>query len=110
MLAGEVRLEVVARPRMDGRKEVGSYLHNYSSLMDWHFALGLWKGVRRRWSAIMTLCREDRLILFCGMGRRQASEHPRFSLRSLRRRRRRAARSRLTRAQLGLGFGQRLMR
>ena len=68
MLAGEVRLEVVARPRMDGRKEVGSYLHNYSSLMDWHFALGLWKGVPRRWSAIMTLCREDRLILFCCNG------------------------------------------
>ena len=55
MLAGEVRLEVVARTRMNGRKEVGSYLHNYSSLMDWHFALGLWKGVPRRWSAIMTL-------------------------------------------------------
>ena len=64
MLADEVRLEVVARTRMNGRKEVGSYLHNYSSLMDWHFALVLWKGVRRRWSAIM-----DRLILFCWNGK-----------------------------------------
>ena len=34
MLTDEVRLEVVARIRMNGRKEVGSYLHNYSSLMD----------------------------------------------------------------------------
>jgi len=48
MLAGEVRLEVVARTRMNGRKEVGSYLDNYSRLMDWRFAPGLWKGVRRR--------------------------------------------------------------
>jgi RNA polymerase sigma-70 factor, ECF subfamily len=31
MLADEVRLEVVARTRMNGRKEVGTYLHNYSS-------------------------------------------------------------------------------
>jgi hypothetical protein len=69
MLADEVRLEVVARTRMNGRKEVGGYLHNYSSLMDWHFTLVLWKGVRRRWSATMTLCRENRLILFCWNGK-----------------------------------------
>ena len=69
MLAGEVRLEVVARTRMNGRKEVGTCLHNYSSLMNWHFALGFVEGVRRRWSAIMTLCREDRLILFCWNGK-----------------------------------------
>ena len=41
MLAQEVRLELVARTRMTGRTEVGTYLHNYAHTSDWQFALGL---------------------------------------------------------------------
>jgi RNA polymerase sigma-70 factor, ECF subfamily len=44
MLADEVRLELVARSRMHGRKEVGTYLHNYARTHDWHFAPGLVEG------------------------------------------------------------------
>jgi RNA polymerase sigma-70 factor (ECF subfamily) len=44
MLAGEVRLELVARTRLNGRKEVGTYLHNYAETADWHFAPGLVDG------------------------------------------------------------------
>ncbi|MFC3324013.1 sigma-70 family RNA polymerase sigma factor [Mesorhizobium cantuariense] len=40
MLADEVRLELVARTRLNGRKEVGTYFHNYSRVQDWHLMLG----------------------------------------------------------------------
>ena len=44
MLADEVRLDLVARVRMNGRTEVGTYLHNYSQTTDWRFALGAVEG------------------------------------------------------------------
>jgi RNA polymerase sigma-70 factor (ECF subfamily) len=44
MLADEVRLDLVARVRMKGRTQVGTYLHNYSQTNDWHFALGAVEG------------------------------------------------------------------
>jgi RNA polymerase sigma-70 factor, ECF subfamily len=44
MLADEVRLELVARSRMNGRSEVGRYFHNYALLEDWHFVAGLVDG------------------------------------------------------------------
>jgi RNA polymerase sigma-70 factor (ECF subfamily) len=44
MLADEVRLELVARTRMNGRSEVGKYFHNYAKLKDWHFAAGVVEG------------------------------------------------------------------
>lgn len=44
MLATEVRLELVARIRMNGRKEVGTYLHNYAGTNDWRFAMGFVEG------------------------------------------------------------------
>jgi RNA polymerase sigma-70 factor (ECF subfamily) len=44
MLADEVRLDLVARVRMNGRTEVGTYLHNYSNTNDWQFALGAVEG------------------------------------------------------------------
>lgn len=40
MLADEVRLELVAKTRLNGRKEVGTYFSNYSRVQDWHFVLG----------------------------------------------------------------------
>jgi RNA polymerase sigma-70 factor (ECF subfamily) len=41
MLADEVRLELVNRMRMNGKREVGRYFHNYSDVDDWHFVPGL---------------------------------------------------------------------
>jgi RNA polymerase sigma-70 factor (ECF subfamily) len=41
MLADEVRLELVNRTRMNGRREVGKYFHNYADVDDWHFVPGL---------------------------------------------------------------------
>ncbi|TPM38677.1 sigma-70 family RNA polymerase sigma factor [Mesorhizobium sp. B2-3-4] len=40
MLADEVRLELVARTRLNGRKEVGTYFGNYSRVQDWRFVAG----------------------------------------------------------------------
>ncbi len=40
MLAQEVRLELVARTRLNGRKEVATYFGNYSRVQDWHLAPG----------------------------------------------------------------------
>ena len=40
MLADEVRLELVARTRMSGRREVGTYLHNYARTGDWRLVMG----------------------------------------------------------------------
>ena len=44
MLADEVRLELVARSRMNGRSEVGRYFDNYALIEDWHFVAGLADG------------------------------------------------------------------
>jgi RNA polymerase sigma-70 factor (ECF subfamily) len=44
MLADEVRLELVARTRMNGRNEVRKYFHNYAQVEDWHFSAGLVDG------------------------------------------------------------------
>ena len=44
MLADEVRLDVVARTRLNGRTAVGTYFHNYSHASDWRFVLGLVEG------------------------------------------------------------------
>lgn len=41
MLADEVRLELVNRVRMNGKREVGRYFHNYSDVDDWLFVPGL---------------------------------------------------------------------
>jgi RNA polymerase sigma-70 factor (ECF subfamily) len=41
MLADEVRLELVNKLRLSGRREVGSYFHNYNRINDWHLVPGL---------------------------------------------------------------------
>jgi RNA polymerase sigma-70 factor (ECF subfamily) len=41
MLAGEVRLELVAKTRKRGRSEVATYFHNYARLEDWYLVPGL---------------------------------------------------------------------
>jgi RNA polymerase sigma-70 factor (ECF subfamily) len=40
MLAGDVQLELVARARMKGRKEVATYFRNYASVHDWRLVPG----------------------------------------------------------------------
>ena len=40
MLADEVRLEVVNKIRLAGRREVGKYFTNYAQLSDWHLIPG----------------------------------------------------------------------
>jgi RNA polymerase sigma-70 factor (ECF subfamily) len=37
MLAHEVRLELVGKSRLHGRREVGKYFHKYDRITDWHF-------------------------------------------------------------------------
>ena len=44
MLADEVRLDVVARTRLNGRTAAGTYFHNYSHASDWRFVLGFVEG------------------------------------------------------------------
>jgi RNA polymerase sigma-70 factor (ECF subfamily) len=44
MLGDEVRLDLVARTQMTGRREVGTYFQNYSSIHDWHLAPGFVDG------------------------------------------------------------------
>ena len=41
MLADDVKLELVARARMAGRRQVARYFHNYSGVSDWRFVPGL---------------------------------------------------------------------
>jgi RNA polymerase sigma-70 factor, ECF subfamily len=41
MLADEVRLELVNRLRVSGRKDVGNYFHRYSQIRDWWLVPGL---------------------------------------------------------------------
>lgn len=40
MLADEVRLDLVSRTKMNGRHEVGKYVHNYARAEDWHLVIG----------------------------------------------------------------------
>jgi RNA polymerase sigma-70 factor (ECF subfamily) len=40
MLADEVRLELVNRTRLNGRREVNTYFGNYGKNHDWHFVAG----------------------------------------------------------------------
>ena len=44
MLAEEVRLELVNRTRMRGRREVANYVDNYSRVRDWRLVPGLVEG------------------------------------------------------------------
>ena len=44
MLADEVRLELVNRTRLKGRREVGTYVNNYSQMRDWRLAAGRVEG------------------------------------------------------------------
>src|SRR5882672_10262882 len=44
MLAEEVRLDLVARTRMSGKAEVGTYLHNYAQAKDWRLVAGQVEG------------------------------------------------------------------
>jgi RNA polymerase sigma-70 factor, ECF subfamily len=44
MLADEVRLDLVARTRLNGRTEAGTYFTNYADRKDWHFVLGFVDG------------------------------------------------------------------
>jgi RNA polymerase sigma-70 factor (ECF subfamily) len=44
MLADEVRLELVNRTRLEGRREVGRYFSNYDKVSDWHFVSGFVDG------------------------------------------------------------------
>ena len=41
MLADEVRLELVNRTHLNGRREVARYFHNYSGVRDWRLVPGL---------------------------------------------------------------------
>jgi RNA polymerase sigma-70 factor (ECF subfamily) len=44
LLADEVRLDVVARSRLAGRKEVGSYFTNYEKIAGWRLVAGIVEG------------------------------------------------------------------
>jgi len=44
MLAGEVRLELVNRTRLNGPREVGTYFGNYAALDGWHLTPGIVEG------------------------------------------------------------------
>jgi RNA polymerase sigma-70 factor (ECF subfamily) len=41
MLADDVKLELVARTRMEGLPQVSRYFHNYAGVHDWHLVPGL---------------------------------------------------------------------
>ena len=41
MLADDVRLELVARSQLNGKREVSTYFNRYSAATDWQFAPGL---------------------------------------------------------------------
>lgn len=44
MLAEEVRLDLVARTKMKGKKEVATYFNNYAGKADWRLTAGLVEG------------------------------------------------------------------
>ena len=41
MIADDVKLELVSRPRLNGKTEVSRYFGNYSKVSDWHLVPGL---------------------------------------------------------------------
>ncbi len=61
MLADDVRLELVNRTRVTGRREVSNYFGNYSRLDDWELVPGL---VERRPAVIVRDPRDRRLLYF----------------------------------------------
>lgn len=44
LLAGDVRLDLVGRGGLSGRRDVSQYFHNYATRHDWRFAPGLVEG------------------------------------------------------------------
>jgi RNA polymerase sigma-70 factor, ECF subfamily len=44
LLADDVRLDLVGRTRVSGRRDVAQYFHNYSSRHDWQFVAGSVEG------------------------------------------------------------------
>ena len=44
LLADEVRLDLVARSRLQGRKEVGGYFTNYEKIAGWRLVAGIVEG------------------------------------------------------------------
>lgn len=44
MLADDVRLELVAKTRMEGRRHVSRYFHNYTGVHDWRLVPGMVDG------------------------------------------------------------------
>src|ERR1700754_4760527 len=40
MIADDVRLELVSKPRLNGKAEVSRYFGNYSKISDWHLVTG----------------------------------------------------------------------
>ena len=44
MIADDVRLDLVSKPRMTGKAEVSRYFGNYSKVSDWHLVPGLVEG------------------------------------------------------------------
>ena len=84
LLAEDVKLDLVNRLRLAGRKDVSVYFDRYSESVDWRFAPGLAEGrpallvsdpaaLRMRW---ITSC--------CWIGRTDESWHPRFPARQVR--------------------------
>jgi len=57
MLADEVRLDLVARTRMNGKAQVGNYLHNYAQAQDWRLVFGVVEG-----RAAAVVCAPDAAI------------------------------------------------
>ena len=51
MLAEEVRLDLVARTRMNGKREVATYFHNYSGSRTGSSPRGWSRDIRRSWSS-----------------------------------------------------------
>jgi RNA polymerase sigma-70 factor (ECF subfamily) len=45
MIADDVRLDLVAKTRMNGKAEVSRYFGNYSNVHDWHLVPGLVEGL-----------------------------------------------------------------
>ena len=43
-MAKDVRLDLVNRTRLAGRRDVSVYFHRYDKLTDWRFAAGLAEG------------------------------------------------------------------
>ena len=86
MLADEVRLDLVARARLEGKREVATYFTNYASIRDWQLVPGLCgppPGADRARSPRPV--GEADLLRPPGLGRKQRRSHPRLPPRPLRR-------------------------